>query len=368
MSFFVKPTITSCDSIHNFFKDWKINKKDLIITNAYVLEPHLTEKAPCDVLYQELYGGGEPNDEMIDAMLDAIRGKHYERIIAIGGGTVIDIAKLFVFGDGLSCEEIFEKKEALSRKRKLLIIPTTCGTGSEVTGISIVEFKKKKTKIGLSVPALFADEGILIPELLTTMPYEVFAASSIDALIHAVESYVSPKANAFTRAMGKTAIEKMLTGYQKLISGENVGKLPKDMTLFLEASTMAGIAFGNAGCAAVHAMSYPIGAIYHVPHGKANYLVFEAVYEGYQRLGANLDVLEEVLTDVLKCEKEKVWKSLFALLDQVLERKPLETLGVDEKTCAEMAISVTCNQQRLLLNNPIRLSEKDIEDIYLSCL
>lgn len=158
----------------------------------------------------------EPSDEMVNVMLTQIKGKQYNRIIAIGGGTVIDIAKLFVFGSEHSCEEIFAKSKTLPRKSKLLLLPTTCGTGSEVTNISIVNFIQKDTKIGLAEPALYADEAILIPELLATMPYQVFTHASIDALIHAMESYVSPKTNVFTRALGRSAIEQILAGYQKL--------------------------------------------------------------------------------------------------------------------------------------------------------
>jgi 4-hydroxybutyrate dehydrogenase len=331
-----------------------------------VLSPQLSgQKAPCDTLYQEQYGKGEPSDEMVNAMMKAIEGREYTRIIAIGGGTIIDIAKLFVFGGGLDCEGIYAAGASLPRKRALVIIPTTCGTGSEVTGISIVEFKAKGTKLGLAVPALFANEAVLIPAMLNTMPYEVFAASSIDALIHAVESYVSPKASDFTRALGGRAIKMILTGYQKM-AGKKI--LPDDMAPFLAASTMAGIAFGNAGCAAVHALSYPIGGGYHIPHGKANYMVFAEVFAAYRSLKANLSPLEEVLQDALCCSTSDVWKTLFDLLDTVLTCQALGELGVDESKCAEMADSVIKNQQRLLANNPVELSKEDIKQIYRRCI
>jgi 4-hydroxybutyrate dehydrogenase len=304
---------------------------------------------------------------MVDAMLKASRSFVFNRIIAIGGGTVIDIAKLFVFGSDMLCEEIFEKGTALPRKRTLVIIPTTCGTGSEVTGISIIEFKKKNTKLGLAVPALFADEAVLIPSLLETLPHEVFATSSIDALIHAVESYVSPKATVFTRAMGRSAIETILSGYQEIAkTGKRV--LPKNMSGFLFASAMAGIAFGNAGCAAVHALSYPVGGNYHVPHGKANYMLFEKVFEAYRKKGADLSALENILISFFGCSAEKVWSELFVLIGRIYDNQSLGTLGADEAKCADMASVVVKTQQRLLANNPITLSENDILEIYRSCL
>lgn len=369
MQFSIHPKISDCESLNAFFDQWQVGGQDLMITNEYVVSPHLSGKAlPCEVLYQEKYGAAaEPNDEMIDAMLDAVRGKPFSRIIAIGGGTVIDIAKLFVFGEGYRCEEIFAKGAQLERKRKLIIIPTTCGTGSEVTGISIVEFKKKHTKLGLAVPALFADEAVLIPAMLSTLPYQVFATSSIDALIHSVESFVSPKANALTKAVGRASIERILEGYQAIAAtGERA--LPRDMTPFLLASTMGGIAFGNAGCAAVHALSYPLGANYHIPHGKANYMVFEAVFQMYKELGADLSLLEKLLSTVLACDAAAVWHDLFGLLEKILPNQPLSAVGADSEKCAEMARSVIENQQRLLVNNPIPLSEGQINRIYQRCL
>jgi 4-hydroxybutyrate dehydrogenase len=377
MNFSVRTNISDSGSFENFLQQWRIGDKDLIITNEYVLKPQLGEKSLlCDVLYQEIYGKGEPDDEMVDAMLKAVAdkeaqgGKTYERIVAIGGGTVIDISKLFVFGAGLSCEEIFEKGAALPRKRRLLVVPTTCGTGSEVTNIAIVAFKKKQTKLGLAVPALFPDEAVLIGDMLRTLPYEVFATSSIDALIHAVESYVSPKANVFTRSIGESAIKRILDGYQKLAAaGKAKNKiLPDDLQSFLTASTMAGIAFANAGVGAVHALSYPIGAIYHVPHGKANYLVFEEVFAAYRRSKADFSSLEDVLKNILGCGQKEVWEKLFELLSNVLSRQPLHELGINESKCLEMAVSVIQGQQRLLNNNPVPLSQEIIGDIYKSCL
>lgn len=368
MGFSMKPEIAVYPSLQDFITQKQLTETDLVITNEFVLIPQLGGgKLPCGVLYQEKYGQGEPSDEMVNAMLQAVKGKNYRRIIAVGGGTVIDISKLFVFGDIGTVDEIFAQGAALVKKRELILVPTTCGTGSEMTNISIVEFKQKQTKIGLAVPQLYADEAALIPAMLKTLPYEVFAASSIDALVHAVESYVSPKATVFSRMFGKAAIEKIVGGYQAMRAA-GTRNLPDDMENFLTASTMAGIAFGNAGCAAVHALSYPIGGNYHVPHGKANYMMFEAVYAMYQELGADLSPLEEVLQEVFGCGRSEVFKELFALLGFVMDRQRLGEFGVDEAKCAQMAASVQANQHRLLANNPIVLTAEQMKTIYMRCI
>jgi len=370
MPFSLNTKLMDCRSLPEFFANWNPGSSDLIITNEYILTPHLNgKKVPCDTLYQEQFGSGEPNDEMADKMLAVIEGKSYERIIAIGGGTVIDIAKLFVFGSGLRCAQIFAEGGQLQRKRRLVVIPTTCGTGSEVTMISIVYFKQKATKMGLAVPALFPDEAVLIPGLLRSLPYEVFASSSIDALIHSVESFVSPKATPFSKAMARDSIGRILREYKTLAAG-GAQVLPGEDSIYsvLVASVMGGIAFGNAGVGAVHALSYPIGGIYHVPHGKANYMMFRAVFSAYKKLGANLTELEEALSTALECGHSEVWDKLFSLIEFILPNQPVSALGVDKEKCREMAASVIKNQQRLLVNNPIALDEKQIAEIYIECL
>jgi len=368
MGFLVKPRIELYASLKDFIKQKELGKQDLIVTNEYVLLPQLDgAELPCDVMYQEKYGQGEPYDDMVEAMLTDIQGKGYERIIPIGGGSVIDISKLFVFGDGYNLEEIYAQGATLEKKRELIAVPTTCGTGSEVTNIAIVEFKKKQTKFGLAVSQLFADEAALIPTMLETLPLNVFAASSIDAFIHAVESYVSPKATEFSRMFGKTAMEKIVRGYKKIKdSGER--RMPDDLEDFMVASTMAGISFLNAGCAAVHALSFPIGANYHVPHGEAVYMMFEEVFNMYKELGADISPAEEVLAEVLACDIANVWKEFFALLDFMLPRKKLREFGTDEAKCEEMAKSAFMNQQRLLVNNPIAFTQEHIKAIYMRCI
>lgn len=368
MNFSVKPEIAVYQSLASFMEQKELGKSDLIITNEYVLSPQLGQSSvPCDVLYQEKYGQGEPSDEMVDAILADIKGKNYQRIIAIGGGTIIDISKLLLFNDAYNVEEIYAQGAKLERLRKLIVIPTTCGTGSEMTNISIIEFKQKQTKLGLAIPQLYADEAALIPQMLTTLPYGVFATSSIDALVHAMESYISPKATPFSRMFGKTAIEKILRGYMKMRE-QGEAKLPADMEDFLIASTMAGVAFGNAGCAAVHALAYPVGAIYHVPHGKANHMVFAGVFDMYKELGADLSPAEVVVAEIFGCDKTEALPKMFELLDFVLQRESLGNIGVDEEKAGEMAASVIQNQQRLLANNPIELTQEQIKTIYQRCI
>lgn len=310
----------------------------------------------------------EPTDQMVDAIRHVMGSKQYARIIAIGGGTILDIAKLLVFGSGVSTDTIFKSGAALPKRSSLIAVPTTCGTGSEVTDLSIVSFLAKETKLGLGLAAMRPDEAVLIPAMLETMPYDVFAASSVDALIHSMESYLSPKANAFSKAMSVGAMELILDGYQELQAAGTSMTLPESLDAYLTASTMAGVAFANAGVGMVHALAYPIGARYHVPHGKANCMMFQAVFNAYRNKGVDLSAMEDILARLLDCDIQQAWGQLFQLTEQIAGAPALRALGVDEGICGDLAASVVQTQQRLLINSPVSIDEEGIRCIYYSCL
>lgn len=135
---------------------------------------------------------------------------------------------------------------------------------------------------------------------------------------------------------------------------------------FLLASNYAGIAFGNAGCAAVHALAYPLGAAYHVPHGESNYAVFTGVMNQYmtQRTDGAIEKLNRFMADILGCPVAQVYTALEDLLNCLLPKKPLREYGMTEEEIETFADSVVENQQRLLANNFVPLSRDQIRDIY----
>ncbi|MBQ8506671.1 MAG: iron-containing alcohol dehydrogenase [Clostridia bacterium] len=370
MNFALKSEIRMIDRFADFVAQYAIGENDLILTNEYVLMPQLEGKEPpCFTIFQEKFGAGEPNDGMIDGVINAIGDRRIDRVFAIGGGTILDIAKLLVYGSGYTCEQLFTKGKELPKVRKLIAVPTTCGTGSEVTGISIAEIRSLHTKMGLATPQLFPDEAVLIPQLLSTLPYGVFAASSIDALIHAIEAYVSINATPYTDVFAREAIERIIPAYRHVVeSGKDPAVIARHMPDFLLASNMAGIAFGNAGCGAVHALSYPIGANFHVPHGKANYLLFAACFRMYKKKGAQMEVVENVIAKALGCAVSECWQALETLLDGILDRAPLETFGMTQQHLADFPPTVLATQQRLLKNMPVQLSEEEIRFIYAECM
>ena len=316
------------------------------------------------MIWQEDYGLGEPSDEMAEKIYADIKGK-FKRIIGIGGGTIIDISKLFALREILPITELFDRKLEIRKDKELLLVPTTCGTGSEVTNISILELKSRQTKLGLAVDELYADSAVLIPELLEGLPFKFFAASSMDALIHAFESTLSPKATPYTELFGRKAIEMILEGYMEIArQGEEIRKTRlKD---FLIASNYAGIAFGNAGCAAVHALSYPLGAAYHIPHGEANYALFTEVFKTYQRKKPEGKIKEfnAFIAKILGCGQKPVYVELEKLLNCILPLKPLHEYRVTRNDLAEFTKNVMERQGRLMSNNYTPLDEQEVLDIY----
>ena len=236
---------------------------------------------------------------------------------------------------------------------------------SEVTNISILALNSRGTKKGLAVDQMYADTAVLIPELLEGLPFGVFATSSIDALIHAIESSLSPKGNETTRLLGYQAISMILNGYKEIAEKGKEARIPL-LSQFLMASNYAGIAFANAGCAAVHAMSYPLGATYHVAHGESNYAMFTGVMKNYMELKTDgeIAVLNKFIAHILGCDAKDVYEELEKLLNVIIQKKPLHEYGMKESEIEEFADSVLENQQRLLANNFVPLDRDRLIKIY----
>jgi len=367
--FVLRPQLHKYDKCADFAADFAIGKDDLILTNRFIFEPFFGALSlEADVLYQEKYGGGEPSDEMAEAIYADIK-RRYKRIIAIGGGTVIDLAKLFALGNVTPVLDLFDRKLEIIKDKELIIVPTTCGTGSEVTNISILELKSRHTKLGLAVDELYADDAVLIPELLGGLPYQFFATSSIDALIHAVEACVSPKATLYTNIFAYEAIEMIVSGYKEMAVNGKEARIPL-LEDFLIASNLAGIAFSNAGVGAVHAMSYPLGGKYHVPHGEANYALFTRVFDEYMSISrdGSIERLNALLAGLLGCEQGDVFIALAKLLDNILPLKKLREYGVTEADITDFTTNVMEKQGRLTVNNYVPLDAVRVTAIYRSLL
>lgn len=362
----MKPELYSYKTCREFADEFMLGENDLILTNEYIYEPYFgKENLSCHVLFQEQYGTGEPTDVMAEAIMADTVKTGAKRIVAIGGGTIIDIAKVLAVAGEETMDELYDKAPALQKRRELVIIPTTCGTGSEMTNIAIFNRTRMETKMGLVAPAMYADSAVLIPELLGSLPFSVFATSSIDALVHAVESSLSPKATPYTKLFGYKAVEMIIKGYKVIASGGKDAHIPL-LEDFLIASNYAGIAFGTAGCAAVHAMSYPLGGQYHVPHGESNYAMFTGVLNAYMEIkqDGEIAVMNRYLASLLDCDVKEVYEKLEELLNQILPKKALRMYGVQLEDIDAFTDSVMATQGRLMSNSFVPLKAAQVRKIY----
>lgn len=361
-----RPELYRFSTCREFAEELRFQKEDLILTNEFIFFPHFgTMNLPAQVVFQEKYGAGEPTDRMAEAILKDIDLSRCRRIIGIGGGTILDLSKVLAVAEGADVDRLYEKAPDLEKKRSLVLVPTTCGTGSEVTNIAVLDRLRLGVKMGLVAEGMYASSAVLIPELLTGLPFPVFAASSIDALVHAAESVLSPKATDYTKLFAYRAIGMILAGYQKIADHGPKARIPI-LGDFLTASNFAGLAFGTAGCGAVHAMSYPLGSAFHVAHGESNYAVFTGVLKMYMeiRQDGELAVLNRFLSECLNCPEETVYDSLDLLLGQILPKKKLREYGAEEDDLKRFADSVMKTQGRLMANNFTALDHEAVYRIY----
>ncbi|MBK5263422.1 MAG: 4-hydroxybutyrate dehydrogenase [Peptostreptococcaceae bacterium] len=363
----VVPKIFYFDTFKEFNEEFKIGKNDLLVTNEWMYTPYVAPLGiDTNVIYQEKYGAGEPSDEMIDAMAKEMKKYEFDRIVAFGGGTIVDICKILALDVPERSIDLFTGTVAPVKIKKLLVVPTTCGTGSEVTNVAIAELKSLHTKKGLAVDETYADIAVLVPETIKGLPYKFFVTSSVDALIHAIESYLSPKASPFTEMYSLQAIQMIMAGYKEIVAKGKDERF-NHLKEFVLASNYAGIAFGNAGVGAVHAISYSIGGAFHVAHGEANYQFFTEVFKMYMRKNPTGKIMKanKIFANILGCtDGSEVYDELEKFLNKLIIKKPLREYGMVEAQIDEFTKSTVDNQQRLLGNNYVQLSDEEIREIF----
>ena len=371
----IVPSIHEFADFAAFAQAFALTERDLIFTSGRTWQRFVEPLGlPCRCLLRES-SGSEPTDGEVTMLLLAKHALQAQtpggigRIIAIGGGSILDIAKVLAVAPHGTADvnDLYPDMANLTRQHELIALPTTCGTGSEVTNISVIFRTALDTKHGLVGDALYPAHAVLVPELMDGLPYGVFAASAIDALIHAAESYLSPLATPMTDVFGEMAMREILTGFAAVADDRSA--LPGLHGQFLRASLNAGVAFGNAGCGPVHALSFAIGGQYHVPHGESCYQYFLPVLRYYRENaapGGKLAQLEKLLCNVLQAEDGLA--ALESLLERILPRKPMSAYGAVEADVAAFARSTLDNQQRLLARAYVPVDYEAALAIEAECL
>jgi alcohol dehydrogenase class IV len=293
-------------------------------------------------------------------------------ILGFGGGSSMDIAKLIslLVGTEQDIENIWGVGNAKGPRLPLVLIPTTAGTGSEVTPISIITLEKDEKK-GVSSPIILPDLAVLDPELTLNLPSDITAATGIDAMVHAIEAYTSNNQNnnPISKLLAIESLKLLGTSIETAVfDGHNI----EARSNMLLGSMMAGQAFANSPVAAVHALAYPIGGIFHIPHGLSNSLVLPHVLkfnstnakacEQYAFLAPFVfkDINQNTNTKNICNDFIDRLENLSSLLN--LPTK-LRELDIPKDACVKMA-KESMKQTRLLVNNPREVTEEDAFNIY----
>jgi alcohol dehydrogenase class IV len=353
-------------------------KRVLLVTDKGVRSAGLTKAAEAALaeagvtldVYEDVVA--DPPSTVIEAAAKRARDLGTDLVLSIGGGSALDTAKLVAYlaKSDEPLDSIYGVGLAKGDRLPLILVPTTAGTGSEVTPISIVTTPTTEKK-GVVAPKLLPDWAVLDPELTLGLPSHVTAATGIDAMVHAIEAFTSKnKKNPISDQLAKQALALLSANIRTACTD---GKNLEARSGMLLGSMLAGMAFANAPVAAVHALAYPVGAIFHVPHGLSNALVLMGVMRfnlsHAEGLYAELaPILDPAAADLPQPEAAKRFvDSLDAICRDCKVPASLAEVGVARQDLERMA-SDAMKQTRLLVNNPREVTYDDAFAIYAEAL
>jgi alcohol dehydrogenase class IV len=291
-------------------------------------------------------------------------------VVGFGGGSSLDVAKLaaLLIGSGEDLDAAWGVAQAKGPRLPLMLVPTTAGTGSEVTPVSIITVGAQ-AKLGVSSPVILPDIAVLDAQLTLELPAATTAATGVDAMVHAIEAYASKNANnnPMSRMLARQALQLLGANIETAVFN---GKDVAARSAMLLGSMFAGQAFANSPVAAVHALAYPLGGTFHVAHGLSNALVLPHVLSFNAPDAAQ--VYAEIAADAfphLGAEQGTQTRcasfidALAALSSKLGLQTKLRELGIEQEHLPKMAADAML-QQRLLVNNPRTVTEADALSIY----
>lgn len=354
-------------------------KKTVIITDSGVFNAGLIDK-PKSILENngiEVHiihdTPPEPPLSKVQEIYQVAKALNSQVIIGIGGGSAMDTAKLvaIALNNNVELQDVVDGKAKFEyRGIPTIMIPTTSGTGSEATQNSIVLIPERELKVGIVDEKMLPNCVILDPQMTVDLPPHITANTGIDALCHAIECYISKKASPFSDTFALKAIELIVGNIR---TAYHDGKNLKARENMLLGSYFGGASIATSSTVAVHALSYPLGGKYHIPHGLSNAILLPDVMK------FNLDACEEKFATVAKAMKldvygltqrqaaEKMIDELYALIKDLNIKCDLRAIGITENILDELADSAL-TVKRLLDNNPKVMTKSDIVEIYKKIL
>jgi alcohol dehydrogenase class IV len=356
----------------------KLGQNILFITDKDLMSLKLTEPTLIELnklsskveVFQDVEA-----DPSLKTLMNAIEiGKKNKitGVIGFGGGSSMDVAKLtsLILGSNENIEEAWGVSNAKGPRLPLILVPTTAGTGSEVTPISIITVGEEEKK-GVSSPIILPDIAILDPELTVGLPAHTTAATGIDAMVHAIEGYASANKNnnPISKMIAVEALKLLGGSIEKAVfEGSNI-EARGNMLL---GAMLAGKSFANSPVAAVHALAYPIGGTFHVSHGLSNSLVLPYVLRFNSvdnKATKDYSELAPFLFPDIDMSKgsQAICKEFIDRLENLSKKlglpQKLREVNIPKEACKKMA-SDAMKQTRLLVNNPREVTENDALNIY----
>lgn len=309
----------------------------------------------------------EPSYVQAQKLVDQCKDCGSDFIMAVGGGSVMDTAKLasVLMTRKYGIQELLDAPLMVEKCVKTLMIPTTAGTGAEATPNAIVAVPEKQLKVGIVNPQMIADYVILDAVMIKHLPAKIAAATGVDALAHAIECWTSNKANPFSDIFAIQALDMILRNTEQACTDPEAMAAKNQMQL---ASFYAGVAITASGTTAVHALSYPLGGRYHIAHGVSNAMLLapvmrfnepacrERLAEAYDRCIQGGEITVQRKSAAVIARLEQIVKGLNIPTH-------LEQFGVPKEEL-DLLVASGMNVTRLLDNNMRKVTADDARRIY----
>lgn len=347
------------------------NKKILIITDPFMIKSKMIDKIVEHISESnyEIFSDiiPDPPIETIVSGVEVFNKVKPEVIIALGGGSAIDAAKAIMD---------FSKKILKAQKIEFIAIPTTSGTGSEVTSFSVITDSQRGTKYPLVSDELLPDVAILDPELVKTVPNFITADTGMDVLTHAIEAYVSTNANDFSDALAEKAIKLV---FKYLIKAYKDGENLEAREKMHNASCLAGLAFNNTSLGINHSIAHVLGGKFHVPHGRTNSILLPHVIEynadivGYNNTKSSLAAQKYAdIASLLGLNSSNVRVGVKSLVNEIKKMQKEMNMATKLSECKVNSSDITNLEEEIAVlaikdactkTNPKYPTEKDIINI-----
>lgn len=312
----------------------------------------------------------EPSQHDVAAIIATLSRPQVDMVIGIGGGSVLDVAKLL----SVLCIDAAPSLDALlagekpQRRTRSILIPTTAGTGSEATPNAILAIPEKETKVGIISPVMLPDVVALVPELTTSMPAHIASSTGIDALCHLIECFTANVSNPVSDNYALTGMKKLFANLETTL------REPENLQARLEmlwASYYGGASIAHAGTHLVHALSYPLGGRYHLPHGVANAILLAPCMRfvrpaAVSKFAQAYDLLPDADVRLSDEEKSHALVDYFtALVARLQLPASLEALGISPDHLPWL-VEAALDVQRLMNNVPMAVTADDVRAVYLT--